>query len=98
MPLTTEFLLMSFLSFALLFVLTGAIFAQIESARIIARNTEHIALAESTALALDMALNGGVSVEFPDDFSVEQHRLHMTHRGKIIEVGGVFEIDSTDPV
>ena len=98
MPVTIEFLFMFFLSAVLVLIFAGAILAQIDAAKAAAGSREMIGSAESIAIAVDMALNGGLDANFSEVFSVEQGKLHIEHEGKIIEVGGVFESDDAEPV
>ncbi len=98
MPVTIEFLFMFFLSIMLIMVFAGAILAQIDVAKTASGSREMISSAESIAIAVDMALNGGLDANFSEVFSVEQGKLHIEHEGKIIEVGGVFESDNAEPV
>lgn len=98
MPLTTEFLFTALLSLILVALFTSAILSQISSAKSAMLFTEQINSAESIALAVDAALNCGVTTEFSDFFTIEQNKLHMKYEGKIIEIGGVFVYDTNEPV
>jgi hypothetical protein len=59
---------------------------------------ESISDADSMALAVDSALNDGLQAIFPNNFSIEQGCLHMYDNGKLIEIGGIFEQDDSEPV
>ncbi|MFH1520801.1 MAG: hypothetical protein ABID61_04095 [Candidatus Micrarchaeota archaeon] len=98
MPLTSEFLFVVLVSLILIMLFTSAILSQISSARSAAKYTEQINSAESIALAVDSALNCGITTEFSDFFTIEQNKLHMKYEGKIIEVGGVFIYDNSEPI
>jgi hypothetical protein len=98
-----EFMLMFAATLAVMAVLSAALLAEREGILEKKDAIEHINRAEAAARAVEAMLNSGVKMDFSfaDEgvkYGVEDGRLHVAYRGKVIEVGGVYAGNATEPV
>lgn len=102
MQVTAEFLLLFAATLALISVLASALVAQHSMVEGMLEDQQKIADAKRAARALESWLNDGkmVELDFQEEdiyFSADASFL-VRHRGKIIEVKGVFGDDDAEPV
>jgi Fe-S cluster assembly ATPase SufC len=100
---TAEFLFVFTATIAVMSILTGALIAQNEVAQERIDEIEHIQKAEAAARALEAWMNSGITMKFGfhnEDvlYRIENDSFHVSHEGKIIEIGGVFHNDRSEPL
>ncbi len=99
------------LEFMLLFAATLGVVALLAAALLAERGRleagkdgiESINKAEAAARAVEAMLNSGVEMAFgfTDEgvkYGVENGMLHVAYQGRVIEIGGVYSGNSTEPV
>ena len=99
---SVEFLMLFTATLAVIAVLAAALLAQRGGIEAKAADVELIARAEAAAQAVEAMLNSGVSMSFDFreegvEYAVEGNRFHVIHDGKVIEIGGVFSGNATEP-
>ncbi|MEW6035027.1 MAG: hypothetical protein AB1529_00300 [Candidatus Micrarchaeota archaeon] len=100
---TIEFMLVFALSLAAVSLIAASLRSMDEGLRGKADDLEQISRAEAAARALEAMHNAGgrMTFDFREEgvsYSVERGRFHSSHEGKVIEIGGVFENDDSEPV
>lgn len=100
---TLEFLLVSGATLVLLSLLAASLAAEESLLRDRAEELGAVTKAEAAARAVECMLNGGGGMEF--DFrregvyhSVENGHFHASCDDRMIEIGGVFRDDRSEPV
>lgn len=98
-----EFLVVFALSLAVVSLLVGAVLLHSAKIRMKTDDLQRISQTEAAVRAIEVWLNSGIAMKF--DFSeenvsyrVEQGRFRVEHEGKIIEIGGVFIENYTEPI
>jgi len=100
---TLEFLFAFAATMAVIATLAFAIGAQRAEAADKADQFERVAAAESAVRAIEASLYSGADMSF-DFYSegiyyrIENGRFHVSYREKVIEAGGVFANDDSEPV
>ena len=100
---TVEFLFVFAATMVVISMLAAAVLAQHESSQEKAGDMERIHKAESAARAVEAWMNTGIDMEFDfhkEDISyrIEGNSFHVTHKGNVIEIRGIFKGDDVEPL
>jgi hypothetical protein len=100
---TVEFLFAFTATMIMVLMLTVAVVEQKERLEEKREDMEKVWAVESAARAVEAALNAGVGLEF--DFSMEgisyraeEDRFLVSHKGRVVEIRGVFVHEESEPI